>query len=219
VLQKGASGKPLEQIRELARQNNVPIICLEKNALEKLTVTRNHQGVLAEASPFFYTPFDQLLTGKRNEAPFLLVLDHLQDPQNLGALLRSAYAAGCHGAVIPERRAAQVTTAAVKAAAGAADNIPVAKVVNLPRCLDECKEAGMWIYGADMSGEILYTDGDYHSGTVLVVGSEGTGLGRLVKEKCDHLIKLPMKGKMTSLNASVAGALMLYEVFRQRQWL
>ncbi|NLM51752.1 MAG: 23S rRNA (guanosine(2251)-2'-O)-methyltransferase RlmB [Firmicutes bacterium] len=216
-LQKGARGKQIEEIKEFCRKQGIPLVYREKNELDKLAITRNYQGVLAEVPPFRYTPFAELLEHKKGEAPFLLILDHLQDPQNLGALVRTAYAAGCHGVVIPERRAAEVTPAAVKASAGAVEHLPIAKVVNLARCIEQCKEAGLWVYGADMDGEILYTDGDYKGPTALVIGSEGRGLGRLIKEKCDYLVRLPMKGRLASLNASVAGALLLYEVYRQRE--
>jgi len=216
LLQKGAGGKPVEEILSLARRNSVPVVWLEKAAFDRRSTSCSHQGVMAEAAPFVYVAFHDLLVGREGEKPFILVLDHLQDPHNLGALLRSAYAAGCHGVVIPERRAVQVTPTVEKAAAGTAALIPVAKVVNIARCLDECKEAGLWAHGADMSGEDLYTDGDYRGGTAIVIGGEGGGLSRLVREKCDRLVRLPMKGQLASLNASVAGALLLYEVYRQR---
>jgi 23S rRNA (guanosine2251-2'-O)-methyltransferase len=218
VLQKGSGGKPVDEITALARDRNIPVEYWDKAALDKRSETRNHQGILAETPPFRYTPFDELLR-QEGDARFLLILDHIQDPHNLGALIRTAYAAGCQGVVIPERRAAQMTSAAVRTAAGAAEYLPVAKVVNIPRCLDQCKEAGLWVYGADMDGDSIYTQGDYKGPTALVVGSEGEGISRLVKEKCDHLVRLPMKGKVASLNASVAGALLLYEVHRQRSGL
>lgn len=219
LLQKGARGKQIEEIVDICQKEGIPVAYRDKSELDKLASTRNHQGIMAEAAPFRYTPFTKLLAAKEGEAPFLLILDHLQDPQNLGALVRTAYAAGCHGVVIPERRAAEVTPAAVKASAGAVEYLPIAKVVNLARCLEECKEAGLWVYGADMDGEILYTEGDYKGPLALVIGSEGRGLSRLLKEKCDYLVRLPMKGRLASLNASVAGALLLYEVFRQREGL
>ncbi len=219
LLQKGAGGKPVEEVLDLARRKNVPVLWLEKADLDRRSFSRNHQGILAEAAPFVYADFPALLKGRNGEKPFILILDHLQDPQNLGALLRSAYAAGCHGVVIPKRRAAQVTPAAEKAAAGTASFIPVARVANIAHCLDECKKAGLWVYGADMAGEDLYIDGDYRGGTALVIGGEGGGLSRLVRERCDRLVRLPMKGQLASLNASVAGALLLYEVYRQRDGL
>ena len=217
ILQKGSRGKPVDDILALAKEYSVNVEYWDKAALDKRAHTRNHQGVMAETPPFQYTPFADILAKTDDEPLFLVVLDHIQDPHNLGALIRTAYAAGCHGIIIPERRAAQMTPAAVRTAAGAAEYLPVAQVVNLARCLDECKDAGLWVYGADMDGESVYTAGDYKVGTVLVVGSEGEGLGRLIKEKCDHIVQVPMRGKVASLNASVAGALFMYEVYRQRE--
>lgn len=218
-VQKGLATKPLPEIRELARQMNIPVSEVGKEILDRLAGGGNHQGVVAEAVDFHYARLDELLSGHRDEAPFLLALDHLEDPRNFGALLRTAYAAGCHGAIIPERRAVQVTPTVAKASAGATERLPVARVVNLVRTLEECKKAGLWVYGADMEGEILYTEGDYRSGTVIVIGGEGKGLSRLVRETCDRTVRIPMKGEMSSLNASVAGALLLYEVLRQRSGL
>lgn len=217
LLQKGSHGGPLDEILALAKENGIPVEYRDKNALDKRAATRNHQGIMAETQPFRYTPFDELLAVRDGGVPFLVILDHIQDPHNLGALIRTAYAAGCHGVVIPERRAAEMTPAAVRTAAGAAEYLRVAKVVNLARCLEQCKDAGLWVYGADMDGDISYTEGDYRSGTALVIGSEGEGLSRLVREKCDRLVRLPMKGSVASLNASVAGALVIYEVYRQRE--
>lgn len=217
LLQKGARGGPLTEILSLAKQQQIAVEYWDKHSLEKRAVSRNHQGILAETPPFAYTPFEQLLVKKQDEHPFIVILDHLQDPHNLGAIIRTAYAAGCHGLVIPERRAAQMTPAAVRTAAGAAEYLPIARVVNIARCLEECKQAGLWIYGADMNGQSLYTKGDYQGPLALVIGSEGAGLSRLTKEKCDFLLRLPMQGAVASLNASVAGALLLYEVYRQRQ--
>lgn len=219
LLQKGTHGEPVADIISLAAEGNIPIEYWEKSALEKRALTRNYQGVLAETPPFHYTPFEELLSIQREEPLFLIILDHIQDPHNLGALIRTAYAAGCHGVVIPERRAVQMTPVAVRTAAGAAEYLPVAKVVNLARSVDACKAAGLWVYGADMDGEALYTAGDYKGATALVIGGEGEGISRLVKEKCDHIMRLPMKGEVASLNASVAGALIMYEVYRQRAGL
>lgn len=216
LLQEGLITKPLPEIRELARQLDIPVAEAEKETLDKLAGGANHQGVVAEAGIFRYAGLDELLAARPGEPPFLLALDHLEDPHNFGALLRTAYAAGCHGAIIPERRAVQVTPTVVKTSAGATERLPVARVVNLVRALKECKEAGLWVYGADMDGELLYTEGDYRQGTVIVIGGEGKGLSRLVRETCDRTVRLPMKGEMSSLNASVAGALLLYEVLRQR---
>lgn len=215
MLQKGSRGEPVAEIIRLAGDLGVPVDYWEKSRLDKLSATRNHQGVMAEAPPFCYTPFEDLLAAA-GKAPFVILLDHIQDPYNLGALIRTAYACGCHGVVIPRRRAAQITASVLRAASGAAVYVPVASVVNLSRCAEECKEAGLWVYGADMAGDTVYSRGDYRAGTALVIGGEGEGISRLMKEKCDHLIRLPMQGQVASLNASVAGGLLMYEVFRQR---
>lgn len=216
LLQKGSRGEPVDEILNLVKKEGIPVEYWDKGALDKRAATRNHQGVMAETPPFSYTPLEELLAGRDDEPAFLVILDHIQDPHNLGALIRTAYAAGAHGVVIPGRRAVQMTPAAVRTSAGAAEYLPVAQVVNLARCLDACKEAGLWVYGADMAGEDSYTEGDYKGATALVIGGEGEGLSRLIRDKCDHLVRLPMKGKVASLNASVAGALLMYEVFRQR---
>jgi len=216
-LQKGTHGTIVEEILRLARQSGIPVEFKDKQDLARMAATHSHQGVLAETASFNYTPFHRLLVPQDGRPGFLLVLDHLQDPHNLGALVRTAYAAGCHGLVIAERRAVQITPAVVRAASGATLHLPVAQVVNVAGCLEECKEAGWWVYGADMTGETAYTNADYRGNTVLVLGSEGKGLSRLVREKCDMLLRVPMKGSLASLNVSVAGALLLYEVLRQRE--
>ncbi|HHU31031.1 MAG: 23S rRNA (guanosine(2251)-2'-O)-methyltransferase RlmB [Bacillota bacterium] len=218
-LQKGTRGDIIREILDLARERNLAVSFREKSFFSRHAPVRNHQGVMAEVQPFRYASFEQLLENKGTEPLFLLILDHIQDPQNLGALVRTAYAAGCHGLILPERRAAEMTPAAIRAAVGAAEHLPVARVVNLARCLDECKAAGLWVYGADAEGKLLYTTGDYKEPVALVIGSEGKGLSRLVREKCDFLVRLPMKGKLSSLNAAAAGAVLCYEVLRQREGL
>ncbi|NLZ93576.1 MAG: 23S rRNA (guanosine(2251)-2'-O)-methyltransferase RlmB [Firmicutes bacterium] len=215
-VQKGSHGEAITEILSAAQEKAIPVEYCEKSFFIKNAGRGNHQGVMAVTPPFAYAPFEELLTGRAGEAPFLVILDHLQDPHNLGALVRTAYAAGCHGLVITQRRAAQMTEAAIRTAAGAAEYLPIARVVNVARCIEACKKAGLWIYGADMHGESLYTAGDYKGPVALVIGSEGAGLSRIVKEKCDFLVRLPMQGAVASLNASVAGALLIYEVYRQR---
>ncbi|NLZ38544.1 MAG: 23S rRNA (guanosine(2251)-2'-O)-methyltransferase RlmB [Firmicutes bacterium] len=215
-VQKGSRGEVITEILTAAQKKAIPVEYCEKSFFTSKAGKSNHQGVMAIAPPFVYTPFEQLLAGRAGEAPFIVILDHLQDPHNLGALVRTAYAAGCHGLVIPQRRAAQMTEAAIRTAAGAAEYLPISRVVNIARCLEECKKVGFWVYGADMQGECLYTAVDYKGPVALVIGSEGAGLSRIVKEKCDFLVRLPMQGKVASLNASVAGALLIYEVYRQR---
>jgi 23S rRNA (guanosine2251-2'-O)-methyltransferase len=178
----------------------------------------HHQGVIAEADPFAYAHLDDLLTeaDTRGESPFLLVLDSLQDPQNFGTLLRTALAVGVHGVVIPEHRAVGVTPAVSNASAGAVEHLRVARVTNLARTLNELKARGVWVYGLSVEAEQTYWDLDLSGPLALVVGSEGSGLGRLVREACDVFVGIPMAaGAIQSLNASVAGSLVLYEAFKQ----
>ena len=187
--------------------------------LDKLGGEVNHQGLAAEVSGYPYVDLEALLEAvqQSGEPPFLLLLDHVQDPQNLGSLLRTAEAAGVHGVVIPERRAAGVTPAAVRASAGAAEHVRVAQVTNLVRAMEWLKAEGVWLAGLEaLPGAQLYTQADLRGPLGLVVGSEGQGLARLVRETCDFLIRLPMHGQVESLNAGVAGAIALYEVRRQR---
>ena len=152
---------------------------------------------------------------QRGESPFLIIADEIEDPHNLGAIIRTAETAGAHGIIIPKRRSASLTSIVYKTSAGAVSHIPVARVSNLPATMDKLKEQNIWIYGAEMDGE-NWCSVDYRGGVALVIGSEGNGLGRLVKEKCDFFVSLPMRGKITSLNASVAGGILMYEVARQR---
>ena len=176
-----------------------------------------HQGVIAYISAFKYTSVEGLLGAaeERGEPPFILVLDGIEDPHNLGAILRSAEGAGAHGVVIPKRHSASVTDTVVKVSAGAALHIPVARVSNLSATLDELKDKGLWIYGLDMTGD-NYSSADFSESAALVIGGEGKGLGRLIKEKCDMLVSIPMKGKISSLNASNAAAIVMFEISRRR---
>lgn len=164
-----------------------------------------------------YASIDDMfkLAEERNEAPFIIILDELEDPRNLGAIVRTAETAGAHGVIIPRRRSASLSFSVAKTAAGALEYVPVAKVANLPGTIDDLKKRGLWIYGADMNGT-TWCSQDYKGAVGLVIGSEGNGIGRLVKEKCDFIVSLPMKGKITSLNASVAAGILMYEISRQR---
>lgn len=181
-------------------------------------VTGQHQGVVAQVALYEYAELDDLYkaTEEKNEQPFFLILDELEDPHNLGSIMRTADAVGAHGIVIPKRRAVGLTTTVAKASTGAIEHIPVARVTNLARTLEEMKERGIWVVGTDASAREDYRNMDGNMPLALVIGSEGKGMGRLVKEKCDFLIKLPMAGKVTSLNASVAAGLLMYEVYRKR---
>jgi 23S rRNA (guanosine2251-2'-O)-methyltransferase len=207
------------EILDLARQAGIPVEALNRHELDALGGEANHQGLAAHVSGYPYVAVDDLLRAaeRAGEPPFLLLLDHIQDPQNLGSLLRTAEAAGVHGIVLPGKRAAGVTPAAVRASAGAAEHIPVALVPNLVQAMRRLKDEGVWLAGLDASrGAQHYTQADLTGPLGLVIGSEGRGLARLARETCDYLLRLPMHGRVESLNASVAGAIALYEARRQR---
>lgn len=209
----------VRQILTLAEQAHIPVQAVDRRELDKLGGEVNHQGLAAEVSGYPYMDLAALLdlSQRAGEPPFLLLLDHIQDPQNLGSLLRSADAAGAHGVVLPGRRAAGVTPAAVRASAGAAEHVPVALVANLVQAMQRLKTEGIWLAGLEALPDAqLYTQIDLNGPLGLVVGSEGQGLARLVRERCDYLIRLPMHGQVESLNAAVAGGIALYEVRRQR---
>ena len=212
----GSIGRILAECRE----KGIVIKEVDAKKLDFLCGQGNHQGVAAYAAAHTYASVAEILSlaKERGEPPFLIVCDELEDPHNLGAIIRTAEAAGAHGVIIPKRRAASLSFAVSKAAAGALEYLPVARVGNLAATLDELKKEGLWIYGADMDGA-PYCETDYSGPAALVIGSEGHGLGRLVKEKCDFIVSLPMKGQINSLNASVAAGILMYEVARQRAGL
>ena len=209
----------VSQILGLADRAGVPVQATDQRELDNLSGEANHQGLAAEVSRYPYVALTDLLEVARQAQvpPFLLLLDHIKDPQNLGSLLRIAEAAGIHGVVIPDRRAAGVTPAAVRASSGAAEHVRVAQVGNLAQAMSRLKEEGIWLAGLEaLPAAQLYTEADLTGSLGLVVGSEGRGLARLVRERCDFLIRLPMQGQVESLNAAVAGAVALYEAQRQR---
>jgi 23S rRNA (guanosine2251-2'-O)-methyltransferase len=220
LLAKGVrQAEVVTQILTLAEQAHVPVQATEQRDLDKFGGEVNHQGLAAEVAGYPYADLASLLAIARQaeDPPFLLLLDHVQDPQNLGSLLRSAEAVGVHGVVIPARRAASVTPAAVRASAGAAEHIRVAQVPNLVQAMESLKSDGIWLAGLEALPEArLYTQADLTGPVGLIVGSEGRGLARLIRETCDFLIRLPMRGQVGSLNAAIAGAIALYEVRRQR---
>ncbi|MFN2242794.1 MAG: 23S rRNA (guanosine(2251)-2'-O)-methyltransferase RlmB [Anaerolineae bacterium] len=207
------------QILALAEAAGIPVQTVNRRELDKLGGEVNHQGLAAEVSGYPYVDLAEPMRLAREAGafPFLLLLDHVQDPQNLGSLLRTAEAAGVHGVIIPGRRAAGVTPAAVRASAGAAEHVRVAQVANLVQAMRQLKAEGVWIAGLEAVPEAqLYTEAALSGPLGLVIGSEGQGLARLVRETCDFLIRLPMLGQVESLNAGVAGAIALYEARRQR---
>ena len=178
-----------------------------------------HQGVIAFVSVKDYVDTDDILQAaeKKGEPPFIIILDEIMDANNLGSILRTSDAVGVHGVIIPKRRAVGLNPAVSKASAGAVEYVPVARVTNISQTIDYLKKKGIWVVGTDLSGEKAYYEADLKGPIALVVGSEGKGMGRLVKEKCDFIVKIPMKGNISSLNAAVAGAIVMYEIMRQRE--
>ena len=201
-----------------AKQSGIPVKDADPKKLDYLCGHANHQGVVAGAAVKEYASLEDLfrVAEERGEPPFFLIADELEDPHNLGALLRTAECAGAHGVIVPRRRAAGLTFAVGKASAGAVEYVPVARVSNLPSTLEELKKRGVWIYAADMDGQ-NWCGVDYRGPAAIVIGSEGFGVSRLIREKSDFIISLPMLGKINSLNASVACGVICYEVVRQRR--
>jgi len=216
LVARGARTGSINALIAQCRERGIPVKEVDSRKLDSVAGL-HHQGIAAIAACRETVSLDELFAAaeKRGEPPLFVVCDELEDPHNLGAILRTAEAAGVHGVVIPKRRSAGLTTAVFKASAGAAEYVPVARVSNLTDALKEMKKRGMWIYGLDMDGS-NWCQTDLKGAVALVVGSEGRGLGRLVREQCDFVVSLPMAGKITSLNASVACGIVLYEAARQR---
>jgi 23S rRNA (guanosine2251-2'-O)-methyltransferase len=207
----------LQRVIEECRKQKVPVRFLQRADLDQLAGNNSHQGVVAVTSTKQYNDLDDGIEGKRSEYSLIVVLDGVEDPHNLGAILRTADAAGADGAVIPERRAAGITGTVAKASAGASAHLPVAKVTNIARTLEELKSKNIWTVGLDERAPQRYDQIDYKMDCALVLGGEGKGLHDLVKRKCDFLVSIPMLGMVSSLNVSVAGGVVLYEAVRQRQ--
>lgn len=208
----------LKEILKLAEARKIPVERIERDEFARMSLTRSPQGVLAEVSPFAYADIAELEESfQGEEKPLVLVLDGVEDPQNFGSLLRVAEACGVSGVVIARRRSSPVTPAVAKASAGAVEHVRVARVANIASTLERLKEKGLWVVGADSESGEPYHQVDLSAAIALVLGSEGKGLKRLVKERCDFLVKLPMLGKVSSLNVSTAGAVLLYEALRQRE--
>ena len=204
-------------IKTLARKQDTIINYVTKERLDQMSETGKHQGVIAFAAAYDYAEVSDILDAakEKGEAPFIIVLDEIEDPHNLGAIIRTANLCGAHGVIIPKRRAAGLTATVVKASAGAINYTPVAKVTNIAKTIEELKKEGLWFVCADMDGEVMYKHN--LTGPIgLVIGNEGNGVSRLVKEKCDYIASIPMKGDIDSLNASVAAGVLAYEIVRQR---
>ncbi|MDF2531002.1 MAG: putative tRNA/rRNA methyltransferase [Clostridia bacterium] len=217
-IQKGANEGSIRQIIAIAREKNLLIKEVDKIKLDNLSLTHNHQGVIASAALYKYYEIEEILdiAKEKGEDPFIIILDEITDNHNLGAIIRTADAAGVHGIIIPKRRSASLTPVVAKTSAGAIEYVPVSKVTNINQTLEYLKKQGLWIVGADMSGETYYQK-DMTGPIALVIGSEGEGIGRLIRENCDYLVKIPMSGKISSLNAGVSAGIIAYDIFRQRQ--
>ncbi len=215
---EGVQKGQVNQIVNLAKEKGVQFQFVPKKKLESLVDTDNHQGVVASIAAYEYAELEDLFANaaKKDEAPFFLLLDEIEDPHNLGSILRTADAAGVHGVIIPKRRAVGLTATVAKASTGAIEYVPVVRVTNLARTIDELKKRGLWFVGTDAEGDTDFRQASFDLPIGIVIGSEGKGISRLIKEKCDFLIRIPMQGKVTSLNASVAASLLMYEVFRKR---
>ncbi len=219
LVAKGDRQGSILQILALAKEKGLIIQEVEKAKLDALSGGVRHQGIVASVAPVEYAEMEDILAhaAEQGEDAFLILLDELEDPHNVGAILRTADAAGVHGVLMPKRRSCPLSGTVAKTSAGAVEYVPVARIGNVVQTIKQLQKQGFWVIGADMSGEQDYFDANLSGPVVVVVGNEGQGLGRLVKESCDLLVRIPMIGKISSLNASVACSLILYEVLRQRR--
>lgn len=216
-----ASGKiegSIKKIIALAKEKDVVLKEVDRKKLDFMSETGAHQGVIAQITPFKYSSVDDILNyaKEKGEKPFIVILDELEDPHNLGSIVRTAELSGVHGIIIPKRRNVGVTGTVYKASVGAIEYMKIAKVTNINAELDRLKEEGIWIYGADINGEDYSYNTDFSGACALIIGNEGKGMSPLTKKKCDKLVKIPMIGKINSLNASVAGGIMMYEILKSR---
>ncbi|MCT4606237.1 MAG: 23S rRNA (guanosine(2251)-2'-O)-methyltransferase RlmB [Marinisporobacter sp.] len=218
MITKGAEGS-VKKIIGMAKDKGIPIQYVEKQKLDQISVSHAHQGVIAFVAAHKYVEVEDILkkAEEKNEDPFVIILDEITDPHNLGSIMRTADACGAHGIIIPKRRSVGLTGIVAKTSAGAIEYVPVAKVSNIARTIEFLKSEGIWVVGADMAGEKKHYEENLQGKIALVIGSEGKGIGRLIKEKCDFLVNIPMKGEVSSLNASVAASILMYEVVRQKE--
>lgn len=216
-IQDGLRDSVISSILREAKKKDVIVNFTPKEKMDLMSKGNKHQGVIAICSAYVYSDIEDIFENARakNEDPFIFILDEIEDPHNLGAIIRTANLAGAHGVIIPKRRAVGLTSTVVKASAGAINYTPVAKVTNISQTIEQLKEKGMWFACADMGGTVMY-DTNLTGSIGLVIGNEGSGVSRLVKEKCDYIVSIPMKGNIDSLNASVAAGVLAYEVVRQR---
>lgn len=221
MVANGQKEGSIKKIIGKAKDAGIVISYVDRHKIDGLSESENHQGVLAFAAAYDYVELEDLLKSieAKEEAPFLIVLDEINDPHNLGSIMRTADAVGAHGIIIPKRRAVGLTPVVAKTSAGAIEYVPVCRVTNITRTIEALKEKNIWVAGADMAGEQNHFQANMTGAFALVMGSEGQGISRLVKERCDFLINIPMVGQVSSLNASVAASVILYEAFKQRQGL
>ena len=219
IVQKGNVEGTIRRIVGIAKEKGVVVQEVVKQKLDEMSQTKNHQGVIAIVSEHEYADVEDIINSaeSKGEKPLIIILDNITDPHNLGAIIRTAECAGAHGVIIPKRRSVGLTAVVGKTSAGAIEYMPVARVTNIARTIDDLKSRGIWVAFADMGGDD-YFDASLDGALALVIGSEGEGVSRLVKEKCDFTVSIPMYGKISSLNASVAAALLMYEAVRQRNY-
>lgn len=217
MVARGERSGSIPKILADAKDAGLPIKEVDRKKLDFMCGHGNHQGIIAVGAVKAYSTVEDIFATaeERGEPPFIIVCDEIEDPHNLGAIIRTAEAAGAHGVIVPKRRSASLSFTVAKTSAGAVEFMHVARVTNIPQTLDELKEKGLWVYCADMDGEPFY-NANLKGAVALVIGSEGKGVGRLVKEKCDVVLSMPMKGKINSLNASVAAGILMYEISKQR---
>lgn len=215
----GDTDRNLARLTSEAKEQGAVVIPVDRRKLDNMSITHAHQGVIALAAARPYATLDDIfaLAESRGEAPLIVVCDELSDPHNLGAIIRSAECAGAHGVVIPKRRSAGLTPVVAKASAGAIEYMPVARVSNISSALKELQARGVWVYGTAADGTQELFDANFQGPTAIVIGNEGDGMGRLVRQTCDVLVRIPMRGRISSLNASAAAAILLYEAVRQRK--
>jgi len=218
LIAKGEKHGSINKIITIAKQRKIIIAEVERQKLNAISETNNHQGVIAIVPPFNYSSVEDILNEakEKNEDPFILILDGIEDPHNLGSIIRTAETAGVHGVIIPKRRAASVNATVSKSSAGAVEHVKIARVNNINETIKYLKEEGLWICGTDGDAKDYYYNQNLKGALAIVIGSEGFGMSRLVKENCDFLVKIPMKGKITSLNASVSAGIVVYEAVKQR---
>ena len=214
----GKTDATINRIASLARSSGIVVVTVDRKKLDALSITAAHQGVIASVSAAAYCTLEDILENakKKNEAPLILICDEISDPHNLGAMLRTAECSGVHGVIVPKRRSSGLTAVVAKASAGAVEYIPIARVSNLTAAIHTLQDNGIWVFGAAADGDRTIYQADFRGPSAIVIGSEGNGISRLVSEACDFRIGIPMKGQISSLNASVAAAVILYEALRQR---